>query len=350
MKNWFLKLFLPFLFGIFLLSPFLVSAAHPTTIYFFYNSGCSHCTAEKPFLANLVTKYPELTVKSYEVWTIQENVDLFNQLAQAYGVSANGVPVTFIGESVVFGYSTDEISGQEIEEKIKNCLDSGCINPITKLELEAPAESAVEVGESEIKEAETPPIKITPSSTTPPTTAQIEPKLILPAEAEITATSSIIEGPTIKMELSPININVETGEVKLYKYTPSVPTTSTESQKEAIPEFEIETKSPLIIEEDKLIIKDVATDLAIEVGVKPEQALSTVQVSDKIAVKKVSLDLEKEKPVYSLELNQQAKLLGFIPIQVKTEVKISGDDGKILSFKKPWWSFLTRGLITNFAI
>ncbi|MFA6255073.1 MAG: thioredoxin family protein [Patescibacteria group bacterium] len=338
MKNSFLRLFFFAFFSIFLL-PAIVLAAHPTTIYFFYNSGCSHCAAEKPFLATLVTKYPELTVKSYEVWTDQENVALFNQLAQAYGISANGVPITFIGESVVTGYSTDEISGKEIEAKIKNCLDNGCINPIVELE-----DSAAPAGEEET------PVKITPSSIAQPTGPQIEPKLILPAGVEIATTSIMAEAPTIKMELSPINVNIEEGEVKFYKYIPSVPTALVESQKEAISELEIETKSPLIVEEDKLIIKDIATDLAVEVGVKPEQAVSIVSVSSKVVVEKVSLNLDKEKPVYSLELNQQAKFLGFIPIQVKTEVEISGDDGKILSFKKPWWSFLTRGLITNFNI
>jgi len=340
MKNWFLKLFFFAFLGIFLFTANIAAAAHPTIVYFFYNSGCSHCAAEKPYLADLAVKYPELIIKSYEVWTDQQNVKLFNQFAEAYGISANGVPITFIGESVVAGYSTDEISGKEIEEKIKKCLDNGCINPMTELELEEPAES----GDSEIKEAETPPIKTTPSSIIQPKAGQIEPKLILPFEAKTATDSSLIEAPAIKMELLPVNTEIESGAVKLYKYTPSVPTASAENQKGEIPEFEIETKLPLIIEEDKLIIKDAKTSQAFEIGVKPEQAVSAVLVSDKIEVKKISLALEAEKPIYSLKLSQQAKLLGFIPIQVKTEVKISGDDGKVLAFKKPWWSFLASGI------
>lgn len=338
-----MKRFLIFIFILFIFLAginFVKAAQKPTTIYFFYNSGCSHCTAEKPFLASLAAKYSQLTVKSYEVWANPDNVELFDNFAKAYSITSNSVPATFIGDSVVVGYSTDEVSGKEIEEKIKYCLDNGCIDPVAKLESEIQEEENPPIGIMPLPEL----IKITPPSTTQPIPVQVEIEPNLQYEAGMTTTQPVIAVPAIKMEVSPIKIEV--GEIKLYKYTPSVPAilAPTESQKEEVPEFKIETKLPLVIEEDKLVIKDVETSQTVEVGVKPEQVVSTVQISDKIEVKKISLALEEEKPVYNLELKQKVKLLGFIPIQVKTEVKISGESGQVLAEKKPWWTFLVTGL------
>jgi len=110
-------------------------AQNLTTIYFFYGKECPHCAKEEPFLDDLESRYPQLTVKRYEVWHNKENADFFVKLSKACGVQATGVvPVTFIGEDVIIGFDNIQGKGKEIEEKILNCINNGCIDPITKLE------------------------------------------------------------------------------------------------------------------------------------------------------------------------------------------------------------------------
>lgn len=101
------------------------------TIYFFWGDGCPHCAAEKPFLEEMQAKYPEIEIKMFETWKNQDNVALFQKVAQAYGTTAQGVPTTFIGEEYWVGYA--DYMRQEMEAKIKSCLDNGCVNPGDKI-------------------------------------------------------------------------------------------------------------------------------------------------------------------------------------------------------------------------
>ncbi|MGM5482667.1 MAG: glutaredoxin family protein [Nanobdellota archaeon] len=102
------------------------------TIYFFWGNGCPHCAEEKQFLEKIEEKYPELNIKSFEVYQHSENRDLLQELAQAYNTTFQGVPVTFIGEKHWVGFS--EQMGTEMEEKAQDCLENDCMNPGDKLE------------------------------------------------------------------------------------------------------------------------------------------------------------------------------------------------------------------------
>lgn len=101
------------------------------TMYFFWGDGCPHCATQKTFLEELEEKYPDLEVKSFETWKNPENAQLFQEVAQAYGFQAKGVPTTFIGEEHWVGFS-ERMEG-EMEQKIKECIDSDCVNPGDKL-------------------------------------------------------------------------------------------------------------------------------------------------------------------------------------------------------------------------
>ncbi len=104
-------------------------------VYFFWGDGCPHCAKEKPFLEGLEQKYSKLEVKMFEVYYNQDNQELFKEVAQAYGTQARGVPTTFIGDfDPVVGYGSDQTTGKEIEDMIKQCIEGGCINPGSKLE------------------------------------------------------------------------------------------------------------------------------------------------------------------------------------------------------------------------
>ncbi len=67
----------------------------------------------------------------FETWKNPDNTRLFNDVAKAYGTTAQGVPTTFIGDKYWVGYA--DYMGQEMEAKIKSCIDIGCVNPGDKL-------------------------------------------------------------------------------------------------------------------------------------------------------------------------------------------------------------------------
>jgi len=112
----------------------IVHADNKVKLYFFWGKGCPHCAQEEIFLEHLKKKYPQLEVKSYEVWYDKENGRLFTQMAEAYGTRPEGVPTTFIGEfQPVVGYRNYEITGKVIEDRVKYCIIQGCTDPIEKL-------------------------------------------------------------------------------------------------------------------------------------------------------------------------------------------------------------------------
>ncbi len=61
-------------------------------IYFFWGDGCPHCARAKPFLEELAKTYPEVEVRAYEVWYVDENLELFKKMAAAYGFEPTAVP------------------------------------------------------------------------------------------------------------------------------------------------------------------------------------------------------------------------------------------------------------------
>lgn len=111
-----------------------VFAKDKVALYFFWGNGCPHCSREKVFLEQLEGKYPELEIKSYEVWYNIENAGLFASMAKAYGKKVEGVPTVFIGDfEPVVGYLSDAVTGRIIEQNILNCIEKGCIDPIEKI-------------------------------------------------------------------------------------------------------------------------------------------------------------------------------------------------------------------------
>ncbi len=134
MKKQVIMLFILALFTMTLMS--LASAqtdpSSEVTVYFFWGDGCPHCAAEKPFLEEMQQKYPEIEIKMFETWKNPDNAKLFSDVAKAYGTTAQGVPTTFIDDKVWVGYA--DYMGDEMESKIKYCLENNCINPEDVLE------------------------------------------------------------------------------------------------------------------------------------------------------------------------------------------------------------------------
>ncbi len=111
----------------------LVEASEKTVVYFFHSKTCSHCISENKFLDKIESNYPNLEIKRLEVEE-QANLEIWRKMAAAYGTSAGVVPITFIGDEYILCYNTDEITGKILEEKIANCIQTGCIDPIEKIE------------------------------------------------------------------------------------------------------------------------------------------------------------------------------------------------------------------------
>ncbi len=118
-----------------------VSAGESTTIYFFWGDGCPHCAAQKPFLEEMENKYPELEVKMFETWKDEDNFELFQEVAETYGIQARGVPTTFIGDfEPIVGYA--DRMDDDIEAKIVECIEEGCIDPGVKAGIIEEAETS----------------------------------------------------------------------------------------------------------------------------------------------------------------------------------------------------------------
>jgi thiol-disulfide isomerase/thioredoxin len=96
-------------------------------VYFFWGDGCPHCAAQKPFLADLAARYPEIEVRAYEVWSDTDNLALFFEMAEANGFEPQAVPTTFIGHNIWTGWREDMKA--DMEATVKACLERGCPDP-----------------------------------------------------------------------------------------------------------------------------------------------------------------------------------------------------------------------------
>ena len=93
-------------------------------IYFFWGEGCPHCEQAKPFLENLASRYPQVTLLSFEVYHSPENQTLLRDMAAAHGFEPRYVPTIFIGEEYWEGFA-DPLR-TEIEAAIRACLEEDC--------------------------------------------------------------------------------------------------------------------------------------------------------------------------------------------------------------------------------
>ncbi len=93
-------------------------------IYLFWGEGCPHCAKAKPYFEDLAQTYPEIELKSYEIYYDELNQKLFLDMAEHYGIEQIAVPTIFIGPYVLQGYSEER--NADIESTVKYCLQNGC--------------------------------------------------------------------------------------------------------------------------------------------------------------------------------------------------------------------------------
>jgi thiol-disulfide isomerase/thioredoxin len=102
------------------------------TMYFFWGQGCPHCEEMKPFIQEMQSTYPQLTVKSLETFNDPANNQLFETMAKAYNKTADGVPGTFIGDQMIEGYAKGTTDA-EVKTALEDCVKNGCSDPDKKL-------------------------------------------------------------------------------------------------------------------------------------------------------------------------------------------------------------------------
>ncbi len=111
----------------------IVEESPEVVLYLFWSETCPFCLAEKEFLTSIQPEYPSLTIEFHEVSQSQENYLLFLEMASAYGVeNPQGVPMTFISDEYFVGFAVDPV-GNQIVQKIEECLENACPNPISFL-------------------------------------------------------------------------------------------------------------------------------------------------------------------------------------------------------------------------
>ena len=98
----------------------------------FWGELCADCEEEKQFLADLKRKYTYLDVREYEVLRNERNLALLTDLMKSFDRQASGVPVTFIGDMVIEGFSKQQ--EQVIKRKINNCRAEPCGDPVARLQ------------------------------------------------------------------------------------------------------------------------------------------------------------------------------------------------------------------------
>ncbi len=99
----------------------------PVDIYFFWGEVCPYCDLAKPFLEEITSLNPQVTVHAFEVYNNAQNRDLFFNFCEAYGIEPQAVPTFFIAERSWIGYN-DTIR-DEMSRVVAQCLASPCQSP-----------------------------------------------------------------------------------------------------------------------------------------------------------------------------------------------------------------------------
>ncbi len=101
------------------------------SVHFAYYEGCPYCAKQKDFMESWKDKYPSVVIYDYDIYDTQQKKEL-DTLAEKYGFSVKGVPVTIIADQYWKGYTEDY--GKKMEEKIEFCLINFCESPQDRLD------------------------------------------------------------------------------------------------------------------------------------------------------------------------------------------------------------------------
>jgi thiol-disulfide isomerase/thioredoxin len=96
-------------------------------VYFFWGEGCPYCELQKDFNQELIERYPQVIINSFEVYYDLDNRVIFIEMATRAGFEPQAVPTTFIGSRHWTGFS--EAIKREMEAAVVACIQSTCPDP-----------------------------------------------------------------------------------------------------------------------------------------------------------------------------------------------------------------------------
>lgn len=95
-------------------------------IYYFWWDGCPACAQQNEFFEQLKEDYEDqISINRFEVWWSTEKSRLFGYVWEQLGYRTNSVPFTIIEEEWYVWVVTNEL-----EDKINNCLNTWCEDPV----------------------------------------------------------------------------------------------------------------------------------------------------------------------------------------------------------------------------
>jgi cytochrome c biogenesis protein CcdA len=111
------------------LSPFPSNTVGTTVcIYHFYGNGCPHCARIQPFIDEMAAKYPQIQVKSFEIYFNSSNQDLYRDFVARYEVKSAGIPAIFISDKAFIG---ENVIRDNLEEEIRYVISHESVCPET---------------------------------------------------------------------------------------------------------------------------------------------------------------------------------------------------------------------------
>lgn len=135
-------LLLVLFFFLLILKPVKAQENNKLNIYFFWSKACPHCVREKPFLDKLVEKYPQVELKSLGIDKV-ESIKLWQEAGEKLNIRIGSTPFTVIGTRHFTGYLSDETTGEQIEQAVKEALENGCFDIFKECEIAPQKTSSV---------------------------------------------------------------------------------------------------------------------------------------------------------------------------------------------------------------
>ena len=110
----------------------------PVHLHMFHGTGCSYCDKLQTFLEDITPNHPSLVIHEYEVYGNDDNRTYLQEMAKTYNTTVTGVPMTFVGNDVIIGFST--ANGSKLEKIITRCAQEGCDDPADRVKEAAPVQ------------------------------------------------------------------------------------------------------------------------------------------------------------------------------------------------------------------
>ena len=96
-------------------------------VYVFWGQSCPYSQRVMTYIKKMRKADPKLRVQDYEVEGNPANAAAHERVLERIGITGVSVmPVTIVGENVLIGFASDDISGARIEGFVDQCRIFGC--------------------------------------------------------------------------------------------------------------------------------------------------------------------------------------------------------------------------------